>query len=204
MHYSPHSSDHHSTLCVQLEPRSILRLQVTNRLATLNLHTEAEVFGIPKDRLLFQAKLKDYYQHVEDLGTCRLMLDAPLCARALLKHPSIVTPPHDSRARYNAHTSAGDVLWAGVPIVTLPGELMVTRGASSLLLAGGGALTVARTFEDYEDLVRCPVANAARWPDLVSGDGAAHAAVCSSARQGCLKKLPDGVQLVSYAGRVGA
>ena len=59
--------------------------------------------------------------------------------------------------RYNAHTSAGDVLWAGVPIVTLPGELMVTRGASSLLLSGGGAMTVARTFEEYEDLVCRPM-----------------------------------------------
>ncbi len=49
------------------------------------------------------------------------------------------------------------MLWAGVPIVTLPGELMVTRGASSLLLSGGGGITIARTFEDYEDLV-CRVA----------------------------------------------
>lgn len=144
---------------VQIEPRSILRLQVTNRLATLNLHTEAEAFGIPKERLLFQAKLKDYYQHVEDLGTCRLMLDAPLCARAAAETPQRCSVL--SRiARYNAHTSAGDVLWAGVPIVTLPGELMVTRGASSLLLAGGGALTVARTFEEYEDLVSYPVVDA--------------------------------------------
>jgi protein O-GlcNAc transferase len=59
--------------------------------------------------------------------------------------------------RYNAHTSAGDVLWAGVPIVTLPGELMVTRGASSLLVSGGGAMTVARTFEEYEDLVQTAI-----------------------------------------------
>ena len=80
--------------------------------------------------------------------------------RALLKHPSVAASSHGALARYNAHTSAGDVLWAGVPIVTLPGELMVTRGASSLLLAGGGALTVARTFEEYEDLVTYPVADA--------------------------------------------
>jgi hypothetical protein len=66
------------TLHLQAEPRAILRLQVTNRLATLNLQTEAEAFGIHKDRLLFQGKLKDYYQHVEELGTCRLMMDAPL------------------------------------------------------------------------------------------------------------------------------
>ncbi len=63
---------------IQEEPRAILRLQVTNRLATLNLQTEAEAFGIHKDRLLFQGKLKDYYQHVEELGSCRLMMDAPL------------------------------------------------------------------------------------------------------------------------------
>jgi hypothetical protein len=58
------------------------------------------------------------------------------------------------------------VLWAGVPIITLPGELMVTRGASSLLLSGGGAMTIARTFEDYEDLVRCALLSV-RWSDLL-------------------------------------
>ena len=131
---------------------------MTNRLATLNLQPEAEAFGIHKDRLLFQGKLKDYYQHVEELGSCRLMMDAPLCVL-----PTSITLLYSFfqlirriGCRYNAHTSAGDVLWAGVPIVTLPGELMVTRGASSLLLSGGGAMTVAKTFEEYEDLVCRP------------------------------------------------
>jgi hypothetical protein len=79
------------TLWMQAEPRAILRLQVTNRLATLNLQTEAEAFGIHKDRLLFQGKLKDYYQHVEELGTCRLMMDAPLCDSA----PSYLIVSHE-------------------------------------------------------------------------------------------------------------
>jgi hypothetical protein len=60
---------------------------VTNRLATLNLQTEAEAFGIHKDRLLFQGKLKDYYQHVEELGSCRLMMDAPLYFPVSLTFP---------------------------------------------------------------------------------------------------------------------
>jgi predicted O-linked N-acetylglucosamine transferase (SPINDLY family) len=129
---------------------------MTNRLATLNLQTEAEAFGIHKDRLLFQGKLKDYYQHVEELGSCRLMMDAPLCVLpTCMIFPSFKLSCRDF-CRYNAHTSAGDVLWAGVPIVTLPGELMVTRGASSLLISGGGAITVAKTFEEYEDLVCRP------------------------------------------------
>ena len=144
------------TLWMQAEPRAILRLQVTNRLATLNLQTEAEAFGVHKDRLLFQGKLKDYYQHVEELGTCRLMMDAPLCDSVPSYLITSVTPLMKF-PRYNAHTSAGDVLWAGVPIVTLPGELMVTRGASSLLISGGGAMTVARTFEEYEDLVQTSI-----------------------------------------------
>jgi len=38
----------------------------------------------------------DYYQHINALGRCRLFFDAP---------------------KYNAHTSAGDAIWAGVPVI---------------------------------------------------------------------------------------
>lgn len=37
----------------------------------------------------------------------------------------------------NAHTTGTDVLWAGLPMVTLPLEKMATRVAGSLCLATG-------------------------------------------------------------------
>jgi len=37
----------------------------------------------------------------------------------------------------NAHTTGTDILWAGLPMVTLPLEKMATRVAGSLCLATG-------------------------------------------------------------------
>ena len=82
---------------------------------------------------------------------------------------------------------------------------MVTRGASSLLLSGGGAMTVARTFEEYEDLVRgCVRGVRVCWRDARAGNVAADAAVGACACESELEGLQDAVQLVSDAGCVGA
>ena len=48
-------------------------------------------------RLVFNPKIGDYYQHINKLANCRLFFDAP---------------------KYNAHTSAGDAIWAGVPVIS--------------------------------------------------------------------------------------
>jgi protein O-GlcNAc transferase len=52
----------------------------------------------------------------------------------------------------NAHTTASDALWAGVPIVTCPGSSFVGRVAGSLLNALGLTELIAETREDYEAL----------------------------------------------------
>jgi predicted O-linked N-acetylglucosamine transferase (SPINDLY family) len=49
----------------------------------------------------------------------------------------------------NAHTTASDALWVGVPIVTLPGEPFVSRVASSILTTAGLPELVAKDFDDY-------------------------------------------------------
>src|SRR5262249_8752904 len=54
--------------------------------------------------------------------------------------------------RYNAHTTASDALWAGVPLVTLPGKSFASRVAASLLEAAGLPELIAQTPEDYERL----------------------------------------------------
>jgi len=38
---------------------------------------------------------------------------------------------------YNAHTTASDALWAGLPVLTLPGRAFAARVAASLLAAIG-------------------------------------------------------------------
>ena len=55
---------------------------------------------------------------------------------------------------YNAHTLGCDALWAGVPLVTCPGERMASRVALSLLRASGleqdHPLRRIRSLADYE------------------------------------------------------
>ena len=65
-------------------------------------------------------------------------------ARAALADVFLDTP------LVNAHTTACDVLWAGVPIVTLPLRRMASRVCASLVTAAGlGRELVARSEDDY-------------------------------------------------------
>ncbi|MEJ0035283.1 MAG: tetratricopeptide repeat protein [Gammaproteobacteria bacterium] len=51
---------------------------------------------------------------------------------------------------YNAHTTASDALWAGLPVLTCPGESFGSRVASSLLLAVGLPELIADSSASYE------------------------------------------------------
>jgi predicted O-linked N-acetylglucosamine transferase (SPINDLY family) len=71
-------------------------------------------------------------------------------------------PEHLSRHRqadlfldtlpYNAHTTASDALWAGVPVLTCRGGTFAGRVAASLLTAIQLPELVTTTMEDYERL----------------------------------------------------
>jgi predicted O-linked N-acetylglucosamine transferase (SPINDLY family) len=51
---------------------------------------------------------------------------------------------------YNAHTTASDALWAGLPVVTYAGETFASRVAASLLDAVGLPQLACPTIADYE------------------------------------------------------
>ena len=53
---------------------------------------------------------------------------------------------------YNAHTTASDALWAGVPLLTCRGTAFPGRVAASLLNAIGLAELIAENLADYESL----------------------------------------------------
>jgi predicted O-linked N-acetylglucosamine transferase (SPINDLY family) len=53
---------------------------------------------------------------------------------------------------YNAHTTASDSLWAGVPVVTCIGGTFAGRVAASLLRAIGLPELVTRSLAEYEEL----------------------------------------------------
>ncbi len=51
--------------------------------------------------------------------------------------------------RFNGGTTTLDALWQGVPVVTLPGEIMPSRMAASVLETAGLADWIARDADDY-------------------------------------------------------
>ena len=109
---------------------SVLWLLEDNAAAMANLRREAERRGVAPDRLVFAPRL-DLDRHM---------------ARHRLADLFVDTFP------VNAHTTASDALWAGLPLVTLSGETFVSRVAASLLHAVGLPELVTENLADYEAL----------------------------------------------------
>ena len=109
---------------------SVLWLFHDKDAAVANLRQEAERRGVSADRLVFARKM----ELADHLARCRqadLFIDTFHC---------------------NAHTTASDALWAGVPVLTLQGETFAARVAGSLLQAVGLPELVTPTAADYESL----------------------------------------------------
>jgi len=111
-------------------PGSVLWLLEGNSIAAENLKQEAMKRGISTERLVF-AK--------------RMPLDEHL-ARHRLADIFIDTLP------YNAHTTASDALWSGLPVITCKGEAFASRVAASLLNAIGLPELVTSTQQEFEAL----------------------------------------------------
>ena len=110
---------------------SVLWLQAGHPAATANLRTEAARRGVNPDRIVFAPRVPRNEDHLARHRLADLFLDT---------------------APYNAHTSASDALWAGLPIVTCPGETFAGRVAASLLHAVGLPDLVTRSLAEYEAL----------------------------------------------------
>jgi predicted O-linked N-acetylglucosamine transferase (SPINDLY family) len=113
---------------LQQVPGSVLWLFEDNATAALNLRKEAVSRGLDPQRLVF-AKKMPLPDHL---------------ARHKLADLFIDTLP------YNAHTTATDALWMGLPLVTLAGEAFASRVAASLLKALGMPELMTSSEEDYE------------------------------------------------------
>jgi tetratricopeptide (TPR) repeat protein len=107
---------------------SVLWLFEDNNFATESLKNEAEKRGIDSNRLVF-AKRMFLPEHLARHQQADLFLD---------------TFP------YNAHTTASDALWAGLPIITLMGESFASRVAASLLYAINLPELVTTSQAEYE------------------------------------------------------
>ncbi len=109
---------------------SVLWLLSGRTTAEANLRREAAARGIDPARIVFAR---------------RVPLDEHL-ARHRLADLFLDTLP------YNAHTTASDALWGGLPIVTCCGQSFAGRVATSLLRAIGMPDLVTHDLEDYERL----------------------------------------------------
>ena len=96
-------------------PLAVLWLKETNGQLGANVRREAARRGVDPDRVLF-ARHAAYDEHFSRLALADVFVD---------------TWP------YNAHTTAADALWAGVPVVTLHGNAFASRVAASVLDAAG-------------------------------------------------------------------
>jgi predicted O-linked N-acetylglucosamine transferase (SPINDLY family) len=124
-------------------PGSVLWLKETNGQLHDNVRREAEARGVAGERIVF-AKAVSYADHFARLALADVFVD---------------TWP------YNAHTTAADALWAGVPVVTLYGNGFASRVAASVLNAAGIAELAFERVGDY----CAAIVTLAREPALLAG-----------------------------------
>ena len=109
---------------------SVLWLYEDNAAAANHLRQEAEKRGVHPSRLVF-AKRMPLAEHLARHQLADLFIDAFPC---------------------NAHTTASDALWAGLPVLTLMGNAFASRVAASLLNAIELPELITSTPQAYEAL----------------------------------------------------
>jgi protein O-GlcNAc transferase len=112
-------------------PESVLWLRASQPETSSNLRREAERRGVSPDRLVFAPRQPLLSEHLARHRLADLFLDT-VC--------------------YNAHTTASDALWAGLPVLTCAGSTFAGRVAASLLSAIGLPELIARNLDEYETI----------------------------------------------------
>ncbi len=109
---------------------SVLWLLQSNDVSAKNLRREAESRGVAPDQLVFAPKIEPA-DHLARHRLADLSLDTLPC---------------------NAHTTASDALWAGLPVLTCLGTTFAGRVAASLLNAVGLPELITHSIGEYEAL----------------------------------------------------
>jgi protein O-GlcNAc transferase len=131
---------------LQQVPGSVLWLLESNALVRRNLTAAAAAAGVDPDRLVF-APMLPHGQHLARHRHADLFLDTLPC---------------------NAHTTASDALWTGLPVLTCVGETFAGRVAGSIVRAAGLSELVASSPRDYEALALALARDPARLADICS------------------------------------
>ncbi|KAJ8297437.1 hypothetical protein KUTeg_023968 [Tegillarca granosa] len=111
-------------------PNSVLWLLRFPAVGEPNVLQTATNAGLSSGRIIF-SPVAPKEEHVRRGQLADVCLDTPLC---------------------NGHTTGMDVLWAGTPMVTLSGETLASRVASSQLDALGCPELIARTRDEYVNI----------------------------------------------------
>jgi predicted O-linked N-acetylglucosamine transferase (SPINDLY family) len=112
-------------------PGSVLWLFEDNAAAAGHLRDAAQRAAVPTERLVFARRVALRADHLARYQLADLFLDT---------------------WHYNAHATAGDALWSGLPLITLPGASFASRVAASLLNALGLPELIAGSDQEYERL----------------------------------------------------
>ena len=123
---------------------SVLWLYQDNPWVVDSLKTKALHHGVNENSLVF-AEYMSLAEHLARHRQADLFLD---------------TLP------YNAHTTASDALWAGLPVLTLMGRSFASRVAASLLNAIGLPELITNTQEEYEALAIQLAKNPKKFADI--------------------------------------
>jgi predicted O-linked N-acetylglucosamine transferase (SPINDLY family) len=109
-------------------PASVLWLRKMGARVETNLRQRARELGVDGGRLLFAPHMPSMADHLGRQSLADLYLD---------------TLP------YNAHSTASDALWTGVPVLTCAGRGFASRVAASALAAVGLPELVTHSLEEY-------------------------------------------------------
>ncbi|WP_424979869.1 UDP-N-acetylglucosamine-peptide N-acetylglucosaminyltransferase [Leisingera sp. S232] len=96
---------------LKLVPGSVLWFLATREEAKTNILKEAKKRGVAEEQIVF-AGFADRADHLARLPLADVFLDT---------------------FNYNAHTTASEALWSGVPVISKPGKQFAARVAASLL-----------------------------------------------------------------------
>jgi protein O-GlcNAc transferase len=123
----------------------VLWLSSANETICTHLRNAAATAGVDPARLIFASKLERMEDHLSRHRAADLFLDTFV---------------------YNAHTTAADALWAGLPVVTCSGETFPARVAGSFLRAIGLQELITESEEGYEALVLSLARNPGRLREI--------------------------------------
>jgi protein O-GlcNAc transferase len=127
---SPREFDIWMRVLVKIDD-SVLWLRNSNALSEDNLRTQAEARGVNSSRLVFAGRAP-MDEHLARQKLADLFLDT---------------------FDFNAHTTAAEALWTGLPVVTKVGKGFAARVAASLLTAVGLPELITETEQEYEELI---------------------------------------------------